>query len=394
MSGPTDEAGSDSRRSLIVHVGLDGSDRALAVSLGWTAGVPGAEVRLNRNGTASWEARTSDASGTVVYEDLLPGRYRVYAGRRLSAEEARAVGGPRRAFGDGRTFDFSETSEVSLELYADRPGRLVISEVHGKPPPSWEIPGGGSYFDGLYFEVYNNSGSTEYLDGLLFGLAYPGYQDFDHTPCSVSEPVRTDPTGIHGRWFLQFPGSGTDHPIAPGEAKVVAYAAIDHTSVHPDLLDLSDADFEVGGWRSANNPAVPDMLDVGLAAWFPSTLVITGDLFYLAEPMNPRELPIVWRDPQGRGYVHVPAASVIDAVAFFALSPDQDREHPPCIPLASPVFERYEGGLHEIGLGVTTPDEPLQRFVLRTEGGRAILQNTNTSAVDFGRLPHTPGWVP
>ncbi|MGH7541630.1 MAG: hypothetical protein ACRELC_11585 [Gemmatimonadota bacterium] len=57
------------------------------------------------------------------------------------------------------------------------------------------------------------------------------------------------------------------------------------------------------------------------------------------------------------------------------------------------TFDRYEDNFTEIGLGLEDPKESLQRFVLRTLGGRSLLQNTNTSAVDFVRGPQTPGWV-
>lgn len=53
--------------------------------------------------------------------------------------------------------------------------------------------------------------------------------------------------GVYARKALAFPGSGGEHPILPGEVKVVATSAIDHTPVHPDLFDLSSADFEIRG---------------------------------------------------------------------------------------------------------------------------------------------------
>ncbi|MFQ5688894.1 MAG: hypothetical protein ACE5HQ_01295 [Gemmatimonadota bacterium] len=373
---------------------MDPADAALAGTLGWAGGVPAAQVRLLRNGTATWETITTNLQGQAVFEDLLEGRYRIYAGRKLTQAEAQAAAQPIRAFGDGQTLDVSGPTQVTLQLYADRPGDLVISEIGFAVPLPQQTNGG--FLDGLYFEVYNNSDRVIDLDGKFFGTAYPfGSQDWDHTPCAVSQVVRDDPQGLFGRWFLQFPGQGGEYPILPGEAKLVAVAAIDNRPVDPSLLDLSGADFEIGGARSANNPGVPDMLDRGLER-FPAELLLANDeTYFLAEGIDPASLPILWRDPaQGRGWVRVPREALIDVVSFFALWPEQDRQFPPCIPKVNRDFDRYEGGFLEIGLTVANVDDKsYSRKILRTTGGRRVLQNTNTSAVDFVLTDRTPGTV-
>jgi hypothetical protein len=40
------------------------------------------------------------------------------------------------------------------------------------------------------------------------------------------------------------PGSGTDHPVAPGEYLILADTGIDHRVANPNSFDLSNADFE------------------------------------------------------------------------------------------------------------------------------------------------------
>ncbi len=119
------EAGGVVRTGLQVHAVVDPADSALADSLGWQAGVPGVEVHVLRNGTAEWIVQQTDSTGTAVFEALLPGLYRVFGERVLSAEEAQAVGGVIRAFGDGRTLEVSGEANLKLLLYADRPGSLV-----------------------------------------------------------------------------------------------------------------------------------------------------------------------------------------------------------------------------------------------------------------------------
>lgn len=393
VSGPGGGGGGTQRPSLTVTVQTDEDGASLATALGWSDGVADAEVHLLRNGTAEWELRTTDASGVVRYENLVPGLYRLYAGRRLTVGEAESAATPIRAFGDGRTLNVNGSTDVELRLHPNGPGTLVISEVNNDTPPPWENPGGGN-LDGLYLEVYNNSSDVLFLDGMLLGAAYPFAAETEHTPCSVSEPVRTDSSRVYGRWFLRFPGSGSEYPIQPGEAKVIAQAAIDLTPIHPDFLDLSGSAFEIGGEANADNPAVPNMIDVGLGRWWPQHLLAAPAILFLAEPLDPQSLPIVFRDSQGRGYVGVPAGLVTDIAAFTPIFPDLDREYPPCIPTISPVFDRYEGGFIHIALGMEEPDGSLQRLFLRDEGSRRIVQNANTTAVDFVLRPQTPGWVP
>ena len=61
--------------------------------------------------------------------------------------------------------------------------------------------------------------------------------------------------------MLRFPGSGTDYPLAPGHAALVAKEAIDHSAISPWQPDLSHADFE---WPvGVNNPDVPNLQDIG-----------------------------------------------------------------------------------------------------------------------------------
>ena len=385
------------RGGMTVTVKVDPVDSALADSLGWRNGVPGAEVFLLKHGTAEWITALTDSDGTVLFDGLVDGQYRVFAGRTLAEPEAANVGGVVRAFGDGRTVSFGGVLEVELLLLADRPGSLVVSEIEPGIPLGWEIgftPTEGS----LYFEVYNNSDSTLFLDGVVFGASHEAITDYDFFPCEQSEMVRTDPAGIYARWFLQFPGSGMDYPIGPGEARLVAVEAIDHTPVHPTMADLSDADFEIGGL--VDNPAVPDMLQFGPEGiGMPYPRIGAGRHTYiLAEPFDLAELTVGWRDNFGREFFRVAAEDILEAVAIKSILPRSDTKFEVCVPMVHRDFDRYEGGFIDIGVNLSDHAlRSLQRKVLRvTQDGRKILMNTNTTAYDFslGRVPRTPGWVP
>ena len=176
----------------------------------------------------------------------------------------------------------------------------------------------------------------------------------------------------------------------------MAISATDHSEIHPFFVDLREADFEIGTTAAADNPAVPNLTEVGLEPFvrepYNSPLIATGHVLFLAEPLDPRALPIGFRDPQGRGYVRIPREKIVEAVAFGWIHPRIALEHPPCIPMIHEAFDRYEDASR--GLGLPFTPFSLVRRVLAMEGGRAVLQNTNTTAADFVHGDYSPGSVP
>lgn len=123
------------RQALTVVVEVDSLDGELAQMLGWSSGVPGADVRLLRNGTEDWVSSRTDSGGRATFEAVSADLYRLYASRTLSDHESVVVGG-LRGFGDGRSIAISGDTVVRLALLADRPGTLVISEIgDGTPVP-------------------------------------------------------------------------------------------------------------------------------------------------------------------------------------------------------------------------------------------------------------------
>ena len=382
--------------ALTIHVRLQPPDASIASAFGWEGGMPGAEVNLLRSGTEDWIHLRTDRTGRARAVDLLPGLYRVYAGRFLTPGEASAAELPIRSFGDGLTTEIGRGEQsLELELASDVPGSLVISEVSDWAPPSWET--GDGYSDADYFEVYNNSDRTLFLDGRVFGSTVRGQDSVDGW-CAHSQAVRSDSLGVYSFAMLAFPGTGSEFPIGPGESRLVAISAIDHTAVHPELPDLSLADFEIRAVRGADNPAVPNMIDVGLSPFVTRFGGIAlSDLgwwkigYFIAEPFDPRELPTMYRDLARRDYVRVPRDLLLDVVGRANVRADLERVRPACVPLLHPDFDRYEGGFLTVALGAELSRLSFQRRVLRSEGGRDILSNSNTSAVDFVLADLTPG---
>ena len=89
VSSPPDGGdGTELRPGLTVTVMVETEASAIAQALGWTAGVPNAEVLIHRIGTDfQWETAVTDAGGTARFPSATRGFYRVAARRVLSEQE-------------------------------------------------------------------------------------------------------------------------------------------------------------------------------------------------------------------------------------------------------------------------------------------------------------------
>ncbi|MGD2152894.1 MAG: DUF4876 domain-containing protein [Gemmatimonadales bacterium] len=367
-------------------VNVEAEDATLAEALGWSEGVPGAEVRLQRRGTGwVWESALTDSAGTARFPDILPGSYRLAGYRALTEEEVAELGDRRRAFGGGAYLEFSGPREHTLRLAADEPGSLVISEIYGTQPNE-----AGHYFYHHYAEIYNNSDSEVYLDGMIYGVAYD-WNYCDPAVWEQAERLVLDGGGVWGRFFYQFPGSGTEYPLAPGGSAVIARDAVDHSQFFPGYPDLSQADFELLGSADVDNPAVPNLLEVSPRS-HPEGHgedMSLGQLYFLCEAVDPESLPKALTPQRGYPLVRFPAGRLLDVVATHHYDAYIEQRIPQCHPMVHPSFDQLEGGYVLPAIDV---DFSIQRIVLGyTADGRAILQDTNTSAIEFLRAHYTLG---
>ena len=382
---------SDNSTGVAFRVTLE--DSALAAALGWENGVPGALISYYRvmEGTPIQTGET-DSDGGLRLPNLLSGQYRLAAYRLLSQEETGATDGLIRAFGDGLTVQVQPPQAVEFELRADRRGSVVISEVRrfGKyegPESDWPEY---DYFD--YFELYNNSDTTVYLDGMLWGWTFQYVIETLSTSCAMSEPYRNDPLGVWTRFFHQFPGSGSDYPLAPGQTAVVAMDAVDHSVVHPSLPDLSRADFELEGTADADNPDVPNMPDVGPSpAWHSHGLEMhcrRGCMLVQATDVDAlvhERIPFSDRD-----WVRIPMESILDVVTTDGWSPSMDQ-FTPCATKVHRSLDRLEKPLWDVYYDVSIS---MQRKVLRMgPGGFPLLHDVGVSFSDFVVTTRSPGWI-
>jgi hypothetical protein len=230
---------------------------------------------------------------------------------------------------------------VTVTARATRRGSLVISELF---PSSWL--GDRHYYFGGFVEVYNNSDTTIYLDGKLFG--YGPFFNVDapqyDRPCSLTQQWQADPEGLWAGIVWRLPGTGRQYPLAPREAAVLAADAVDHTLVDPRWPDLSGARFEFLGAADVDNPAAANLTIVGTP--YATDLLGHGPygwsgIKFIADTVDVASLPTV-QPPNYRVPIpRIPREKILDVV-YFENYPAFWEEYPQfvlCPVLISPVFD-------------------------------------------------------
>jgi len=174
-------------------------------------------VRLVRLGTGDAErVLTVGAAGTVRFDSLLQGRYAVSADRTLSAAELARLSPTQRdasVFAGGTQVNVTPPTARATEvaLVAARRGSLVISELfsYAPGPPVF-------YVFGNYVEVYNNSDSTVFLDGVLLFRTSAVTHSNVWGPCNRTEEFRLDTVSVWAGLIWAFLGDGRQYPMSPG----------------------------------------------------------------------------------------------------------------------------------------------------------------------------------
>ena len=383
------------RGPLTLSIQADPEDTAVARELGWTTGIPGAEVTVIRGDadTATGPPVAvvqTDNTGSASVSDLPDGSYIVEVRRLLSSAEAARLAPTEDVIGF-MAREVVKRGSATVPVPASRRHSLVISEWAFQPA---FVVGVGWYNFGGFLELANNSDTTVYLDGLVIGEGFFGVA-FDAHPgtCANYEPQANDPDGVWTMYMDSLPGTGHTYPLAPGATAVIATDAIDHSGIVPGGLDLSHANFDFVGTSDAVNPGVPNTISIGLADYrFGHGLFlndILGEVVFIALPVDVKALP----QTSNHVVARVPRARILDVISL--LSTFQFPE-PVCPQLVHRNFDRYRARL--------MVDEPwnqspglhsVQRKVAYTRAdGRKILQHTRTTNADFFWGLRTPGQLP
>lgn len=126
---------------------------------------------------------------------------------------------------DGKTYNMTVKAGIK--------GNVIFKELYFCGVPSY-------YFRDQCYELYNNSNSVVYLDGLHLANLAP-------STATTSLPTWEDglENFVYAERVWKFPGNGTDYPLQPGESIIVAQHARNHQEANASSpVDLSGAEFE------------------------------------------------------------------------------------------------------------------------------------------------------
>lgn len=292
--------------------------------------------------------------------------------------------------------DVFADATVTLTLEKGVTSGLVIKEVYyGMVKPNGKTP----YMRDQFWEIYNNSSETLYLDNCVLGML-EGTQGVLPSAWMIDGELMKE-YGM-GFYTVAFVGSGKDYPLAPGKSVVVANQAQNHTAetaqaYDPSVsgamqspVDLTHANYEVclSDYKPAvaiDNPDVPNMTVIAAQStqnyW---TLPYTGNAIILAklpdgvdpiayakDEANLKERPDA--PASGTKYLVIPQEYVLDGINIV----NHDA--------AKRVIRlRSEVDAGSVWLTAAYTGKSIRRKVDHVEtDGRVVYADTNNSANDF-----------
>lgn len=289
---------------------------------------------------------------------------------------------------------FQEGHSLRLTVKGLKISPLVFKEIYYACS---RTPLNKAYIYDQFYEVYNNSSATLYLDGIHFANLYPDKS-------STNLPLWPEADGddyVYAQRVWKFPGSGTDYPLEPGESCVIAQFAVNHQLeiYNPaSPMDNSTADFEfyMDNANYANAPAL-DMQHVfyngkaekGTLKQYLTTVFGGAYIAFRAEegetwdPVNDPAMQT--RDlstTKATLYAKVPIRYVLDAVEAID---NESKTSSKRLPGVLDAGITWVGATYN-GLGISrklSTDE--NGNPLRRENGAYIYQDTNNSTNDFER---------
>jgi hypothetical protein len=180
---------------------------------------------------------------TIALDEILPGIYNLSVYGSTKDAEGRDI----YLNGEHTNYPIVENNKkIEVEMKGSLLGPVIFKEIFFSGTANF-------YFRNQFYEVYNNSDETVYLDGLYFANLYP-------TTASTFRPIwREEDKGdyVYADRIWKFPGNGTDYPLAPGESCVISQFAANHKlpQYNPNSpVDGTSSEFEF----NMNNPNYPD----------------------------------------------------------------------------------------------------------------------------------------
>lgn len=397
---------------------------------------PNTKVVLSSASSEKKYEALTDAKGAVTFNNIIPDTYNITATLKLSKANFEKLFGyapDKEEINFGATENkivINKQTEPSktLTLLTAKIGDLVFKQIYYAGS---DVRQGAVYRD-LFFEVYNNSNETIYLDGLYFGQAFgrtkstqesytisDGQYDWSKSK-GQTKGNKSNTDFVYVDHIYQIPGTGKQYALKPGESAVVAQNAINHKEPlvvqvngkdrtysvkNPALtIDLSNATFEVNmieyftalGKKplatDVDNPNVPNLniiynlnlKDLILDPLGRDSFIIfrTKELATYSKLPNPQTTTVTSRT---KLFMQIPNEVIIDAV-------ETNKEDP------SKLYPRRLSASLDAGYAFVPKgkysSQSIIRKVVKEVNGRKILQDTNNSTNDFEilDLPKPFGW--
>jgi hypothetical protein len=353
----------------------------------------GVRVTLTNTADGSSSTAVTGSTGQAVFADMLPGTYNVAALRSLTDAEAGQLTGISQrvelsASQSGvMILEAPNPRTIDLRLSGSSLGNLVIKEVYYTGS---KTSAGGNYFSDQFVEIYNNSTDTVFLAGLCIADAYgvaglinPTNRPTEFSSSSLTQGIFQQNVFVSNVWRI--PGTGRQHPLAPGRSIVIAQDGVNHRAadLNPNSpVDLSNADWETFNerpdGRDADAPNVPNLERVYFTGGFDWLLPVFGPgliLFRTDNFAGLEQVAIPGAAATVLPRIRIPNALVIDA--FEAL---QNAN--------SSAFKRIPTAL-DAGFVFADDTYNMQSFRRKTSttiGTRRVLQDSNNSTGDFDKL--------
>ncbi len=328
---------------------------------------------------SSFTSATVDADG-IATATLTPGVYTInVAGSVENEGETYYLNGAAQNISLTKNVSREEAAAGStLNLRPAKVGPLCIKEVYycGISP---------YYFRDQTYEIYNNGDEVYYLDHLCFTQLYPDQATAVLPAWPASEGKDNF---VYGITLWQFPGNGTDYPLAPGESVIIVQESRDHRENNPDSFDNSMAEWEMwaGGKPERDNPNVPNLQYVfwgGYINTWQWLTSVSGAAFCLYQPGQALTFGDTdyWKlgettQKEVNGtyeWAKIPAEAVMDGVEFLPSMSDLNMKR-------IPGFVDAGGfSVGEIYVGKSVS----RKKIGERPDGTPLYQDTNNSTDDF-----------
>lgn len=323
----------------------------------------------------------TDAFGAAEI-NVEPGKYTFSAQHKYSADNTVYIFNGSTS--DILLFGSSDNIEnVNIEMAQSTEGQIVFREIYYTGCTGSD---GTLYLHDQYVILHNNSSDTAYLDSLCLAHLYPtratsksyfAENDFDYT------------VAFNFAW--QFPGNGTDYPLAPGEDVVVAPNCIDHVALGNDnSVDLSKSGYWACYSNGANlskqtSPATPEKLTLNLlwkhgsatsciSSCFDPAFVIWKIKGDVDEYLNNCTCMDDSKPTSTLVFLQIPFDWIYDGVECFDATNRNKR-------LPSQIDNGY--ALNEASIGSGTSVVRIVDDEATAEAGYTVYQDTNDSSSDF-----------